>query len=170
MAISPVEDTQVVLLLTLYDPPKNNHQGGQLAGPVVSQMLSEILPYLGIPSTEDSSSSDSSSNITVPDVRNKTVAEAEKTLKNAGFTVKTYVKGDANNTLVADQTPKPGSSLAKNSIIIIYGEGSDVATSVTVPDLKGMNASQATSVLRNKNLNISIEGSRSSYYTRFCQR
>ena len=170
VAISPVEDTQVVLLLTLYDPPKNNHQGGQLAGPVVSQMLSEILPYLGIPSTEDSSSSDSSSNITVPDVRNKTVAEAEKTFKNAGFTVKTYVKGDANNTLVADQTPKPGSSLAKNSIIIIYGEGSDVATSVTVPDLKGMNASQATSVLRNKNLNISIEGSRSSYYTRFCQR
>ena len=170
VAISPVEDTQVVLLLTLYDPPKNNHQGGQLAGPVVSQILSEILPYLGIPSTEDSSSSDSSSSITVPDVRNKTVAEAEKTLKNAGFTVKTYVKGDANNTLVADQTPKPGSSLAKNSIIIIYGEGSDVATSVTVPDLKGMNASQATSVLRNKNLNISIEGSRSSYYTRFCQR
>ena len=167
VAISPVEDTQVVLLLTLYDPPKNNHQGGQLAGPVVSQMLSEILPYLGIPSTEDSSSSDSSSNITVPDVRNKTVAEAEKTLKNAGFTVKTYVKGDANNTLVADQTPKPGSSLAKNSIIVIYGEGSDVATSVTVPDLKGMNASQATSVLKNKNLNISIEGSRSSYYTRF---
>lgn len=169
VAISPVEDTQVVLLLTLYDPPKNNHQGGQLAGPVVSQMLSEILPYLGIPSTEDSSSSNSS-NITVPDVRNKTVAEAEKTLKNAGFTVKTYVKGDANNTLVTDQTPKPGSSLAKNSIIVIYGEGSDVATSVSVPDLKGMNASQATSILRNKNLNISIEGSRSSYYTRFCKR
>lgn len=167
VAISPVEDTQVVLLLTLYDPPKNNHQGGQLAGPVVSQMLSEILPYLGIPSTEDTSSSSSTSNITVPDVRNKTVAEAEKTLKNAGFTVKTYVKGDANSTLVADQTPKPGSSLAKNSIIVIYGEGSDVATSVTVPDLKGMNASQATSVLKNKNLNISIEGSRSSYYTRF---
>lgn len=169
VAISPVEDTQVVLLLTLYDPPKNNHQGGQLAGPVVSQMLSEILPYLGIPSTEDSSSSNSS-NITVPDVRNKTVTEAEKTLKNAGFTVKTYVKGDKNNTLVADQTPKPGSSLTKNSIIVIYGEGSDVATSVSVPDLKGMNASQATSILRNKNLNISIEGSRSSYYTRFCKR
>ena len=91
-------------------------------------------------------------------------------MKNAGFTVKTYVKGDANNTLVADQTPKPGSSLTKNSIIVIYGEGSDVATSISVPDLKGMNASQATSVLRNKNLNISIEGSRSSYYTRFCKR
>ena len=160
VAISPVEDTQVVLLLTLYDPPKSNHQGGQLAGPVVSQMLSEILPYLGIPSNENSSDSSSSDNlIVVPDVRNKTVSEAEKILKNSGFSTKTYVNGDANNTLVVDQTPKPGISLSKNSVIVLYGEGNDVATSVTVPDLKGMNASQASNTLKEKNLNISIEGS-----------
>lgn len=160
VAISPVEDTQVVLLLTLYDPPKSNHQGGQLAGPVVSQMLSEILPYLGIPSNENSSDSSSSDNlIVVPDVRNKTVSEAEKILKNSGFSTKTYVNGDANNTLVVDQTPKPGVSLSKNSVIVLYGEGNDVATSVTVPDLKGMNASQASNTLKEKNLNISIEGS-----------
>lgn len=160
VAISPVEDTQVVLLLTLYDPPKSNHQGGQLAGPVVSQMLSEILPYLGIPSNENSSDSSSSNNlIVVPDVRNKTVSEAEKILKNSGFSTKTYVNGDANNTLVVDQTPKPGVSLSKNSVVVLYGEGNDVATSVTVPDLKGMNASQASNTLKEKNLNISIEGS-----------
>lgn len=160
VAISPVEDTQVVLLLTLYDPPKSNHQGGQLAGPVVSQMLSEILPYLGIPSNENSSDSSSSDNlIVVPDVRNKTVSEAEKILKNSGFSTKTYVNGDANNTLVVDQTPKPGVSLSKNSVVVLYGEGNDVATSVTVPDLKGMNASQASNTLKEKNLNISIEGS-----------
>ena len=160
VAISPVEDTQVVLLLTLYDPLKSNHQGGQLAGPVVSQMLSEILPYLGIPSNENSSDSSSSDNlIVVPDVRNKTVSEAEKILKNSGFSTKTYVNGDANNTLVVDQTPKPGVSLSKNSVVVLYGEGNDVATSVTVPDLKGMNASQASNTLKEKNLNISIEGS-----------
>lgn len=160
VAISPVEDTQVVLLLTLYDPPKSNHQGGQLAGPVVSQMLSEILPYLGIPSNENSSDSSSSDNlIVVPDVRNKTVSEAEKILKNSSFSTKTYVNGDANNTLVVDQTPKPGVSLSKNSVVVLYGEGNDVATSVTVPDLKGMNASQASNTLKEKNLNISIEGS-----------
>ena len=160
VAISPVDDTQVVLLLTLYDPPKSNHQGGQLAGPVVSQMLSEILPYLGIPSNENSSDSSSSDNlIVVPDVRNKTVSEAEKILKNSGFSTKTYVNGDANNTLVVDQTPKPGVSLSKNSVVVLYGEGNDVATSVTVPDLKGMNASQASNTLKEKNLNISIEGS-----------
>ena len=160
VAISPVEDTQVVLLLTLYDPPKNNHQGGQLAGPVVSQMLSEILPYLGVPSSEDTSNNTNNSNntIIVPDIRNKTVAEAEKILKNAGFNPKSYIEGDSNNTLVVEQTPKPGAYLSKNSLIVLYGEGNNVSTSITVPDLKGMNASQATTVLRDKNLNIDIEG------------
>ncbi len=159
VAISPVEDTQVVLLLTLYKP-LGEHQGGQVAGPVVSQMLSEILPYLGIPSDSTNSSVTNSSNlIIIPDVRNKTVAEAEKTLKNSGFNVKTYVNGDSNTLLVKDQMPKPGASLAKNSMVIIYGEGSDVATSVTVPDLKGMNLSEATTTLKEKNLNINTEGS-----------
>ncbi len=157
VAISPIEDTQVVILVTLYDPPQNNHQGGTLVAPVVSQMLTEILPYLGIPST-DTETEDASNLITVPDIRNKTVAEAQKTLENLGFKVKTYVEGDVNSTLVTDQTPKPGASLQKNSIIVLYGEGSEVSTSVEVPDLKGMNASQATASLREKNLNINIEG------------
>ena len=157
-AIAPVEDTQVTLLLTLYDPPANNHQGGTLAGPVVSQMLSKILPYLGIPSSEtaDSNSSDA---ITVPNVKEKTVTEAKKTLEDAGFTVKTYVKGDPNSILVSEQNPKPGSQLSKDSIVVLYGSDSNVATSISVPDLKGLTASQAKTTLRDKNLNINIEGS-----------
>lgn len=160
VAISPVEDTKVVLLITLYDLPENNHSASSTAAPAVSKMLAEILPYIGIPSSNTSTESSSSENlITVPEVRNKTVTEAEKVLKEAGFTVKTYVKGDSNNLLVKDQTPKPGNSLPKNSIIILYGEGSEVSTSVSVPDLTGMNASQATNAVKAKNLNISIEGS-----------
>lgn len=160
VAISPVENTQVVILLTLYDPQGKSHQGGQVAGPVISQMLTEILPYLGIPSDNTVTNNTSSSNlITVPDIRNKTVAEAEKTLKNAGFTTKTYVDGDSNTILVEDQMPKPGSLLPKNSIVILYGQGSTASTSVAVPDLKGMSASQATNTLKAKNLNINMEGS-----------
>ncbi len=160
VAISPIEDTQIVLLLTLYDPQgKNGHQGGQVAGPVVSQMLTEILPYLGVPSDDNSSNqSNSNHSIIVPDVRNKTVSEAEKILKQSGFTTKTYIQGDANTLLVEDQTPKPGSMLAKNSIIVLYGQGSSISTSVAVPDLKGMNASEASNVLKSKNLNINMEG------------
>ena len=82
-----------------------------------------------------------------------------KVLKSSGFNTKLYVNGDANTLLVADQTPKPGSTVPKDSIVVLYGQGSDISTSVTVPDLKGMNASEATNVLKSKNLNINIEGS-----------
>ena len=160
VAISPVEDTQVVLLLTLYKPEgKNGHNGGLVAGPVVSQMLSEILPYLGIPSDPSTTSNSNNNLITVPDIRNKTVTEAEKALKEIGLSTKTHINGDSNTLLVEEQNPKPGSTLPKNSVVILYAEGSNISTSVTVPDLKGLNASQATSVLKSKNLNINIEGS-----------
>ena len=154
IAISPVEDTQIVLLLTLYKPPKDNHQGGQLAGPVVSQMLTEILPYLGIPSSTEVNDDDSL--ITVPEIRNKTIAEAEKILKDAGFTTKITTSNNKNSTLVTDQVPKPGVSLSSGSIIMLYDQ--DTRTSTTVPDLTGKSAYQATTELRNSNLNISIEG------------
>lgn len=160
VAISPIEDTQVVVLLTLYDPQneKYGYQGGSVAAPVVSQMLTEILPYLGVPS--DATDNTNSENlITVPDVRNKTITEAKKILSDAGFTCKVTSSVDENATLVADQTPKPGAQLSSNSIIMLYGEGNTIATSVSVPDLSGMNLSQATNALREKNLNISVTGS-----------
>lgn len=159
VAISPVENTQVVLLLTLYDPSNGNYQGGQVAGPVVSQMLSEILPYLDVPSDSTETSFDSSDLITLPEIRNKTVAEAEKVLKNAGFnTIKISCSGDKNSTLVADQVPKPGIQLQESATIMIYSNNDTTRTSVTVPDLKGMSASQATNTLKSKNLNIRIDG------------
>ncbi len=160
VAISPIEDTQVVILLTLYDPQNKEYgyQGGSVAAPTVSQMLSEILPYLGIPSdATDNTNTDNL--ITVPDVRNKTVTEAEKLLTDAGFKCNIHCSGDKNSTLTADQSPKPGSQLSENSIIVLYGEGDTSATSVSVPDLSGMNLSQAVSALRAKNLNISVTGS-----------
>lgn len=154
VAISPVEDTQVVLLLNLYKPPKSNHQGGTLAGPVVSQMLSEILPCLGIPS--DAESTEDENLITVPEIRNKTITEAEKILQEKGFTTKISTSNDKNSTLVVDQVPKPGVSLSKDSTIMLYDQ--DTRTSTTVPDLTGKSKYQAATELKNANLNISVEG------------
>ncbi len=161
VAISPIEDTQVVILLTLYDPQNKEYgyQGGSVAAPVVSQMLSEILPYLGVPSDTTEEDNRSENLITVPDIRNKTITEAKKALTDAGFDCKVITSGDENSTLVADQNPKPGAQLSADSIIMLYGEGNTVSTSVSVPDLSGMNLSQAKNALKSKNLNISVTGS-----------
>ena len=47
-AITPVENTKLVVLMTMYDPQNGLIHGGQVAGPVVSQILKEVLPYLEI--------------------------------------------------------------------------------------------------------------------------
>ena len=161
VAISPIENTEVVLLLTLYKPQGKSHQGGTIAGPVVGQMLSEILPYLEVSSEETTTSdttSGSNSTKTLPNVTSKTVTEAKKILEEYGLTASYSVSGNANSLLVTDQVPKPGTQLLSGSIVKLYSEENNVRTSVTVPDLKGMSAAQATNSLKSKNLNISIEG------------
>ena len=164
VAISPVENTQLALLLTLYNPDPENkingHQGGLVAGPVVSQMLSEILPYLNIPSDSNGEEDNDYDLITLPNVKNKTVAEAEKVLEDSGFNnVNIVCSGDKNTSLVGEQVPKPGSGLQDSAIIMIYSTEDTTRTSVEVPDLQGLSASEATKVLKDKKLNISIDGS-----------
>ena len=158
IAISPIVDTKVAILVTLYNPTKDSHEGGAIAAPVVSQILSEVLPYMEIPSDSELQSNTTDNNVTVNDVRNKTVTEAVKILENAGFDVQINVSGDANEVLVTDQVPKPGVSLLKGSIVCLYTEENDVRISVNVPNLKGKTLSQARSALKDKNLNISYEG------------
>ena len=50
IAISPVENTKIVLLVILKNPTGKQHKGGQIAAPTASKMLAEILPYLGVES------------------------------------------------------------------------------------------------------------------------
>lgn len=152
-AIAPVEDTQLVLLLTLYDPPIHNHNGGTLAGPVVSQMLTEILPVLGIPSDTETSNDDL---ITVPEIRNKTITEAEKILKEKGFITQISTSNDKNSTVVVEQMPKPGSTLSKGGLVMLYDQDTQIST--TVPDLIGLGKYNATDALKKANLNINIDG------------
>lgn len=166
VAIAPTEKPEICLLIAVHNPNPNkegSHQGGQVCGPVVSQMLSEILPYLGLTSSNAQTSTDTveedTSYATVPDIRNKTVTEAEKILKQAGFTTKVNISGDKNSTLVTDQTPKPGSSIPKNSIIVLYTEENDTRVSVKVPDFKDKTLAQAENMAKANNLNITTEGS-----------
>ena len=60
LAISPVENTKIVLLVILKSPGEGvNHNGGQIAAPTAGKMLSEILPYMGIETGNKDSNSNS---------------------------------------------------------------------------------------------------------------
>lgn len=160
VAVAPSNDAEIVLLVILYEPQTSSAFGSTLAAPIASDMLSEILPYLGIAS-EDSSNNTSTSNqlVSVPDVTNKTLTEAIKTLKNAGLKVSYSDVADSNSTLVKEQVPAANTSLYKNSTIALYTNKNSVRTSVTVPDLTGYTLAQARSILSNLNLNLKYIGS-----------
>lgn len=159
VGISPVQNPEVVALVTLYDPQgKAGHQGGTIAAPVVSQILSEVLPYLGVPS-DDLSSDEGTNTITTTtllDVRNKTLAEAKKIIEDAGFTCN--ISGEDTSLLVTDQVPKPGTALVNGAIVNLYSKGNEARISQEVPDLKGMSYLQAKSALKQRNLNIHVTG------------
>ena len=51
---APIEDPQVVILVTLYNPTgEGGHQGGGVAAPVGGQLFSEILPYLEVEKSQN---------------------------------------------------------------------------------------------------------------------
>lgn len=151
-AITPVESPEIVVLLTLYGPQGDLTGGGSIAAPVVAQILSEVLPYLGIPSNDTDSEMETTS---VSNVENKTIAEARKILEKQGFECITDGNDDE---IVTDQMPVAGTALIEGSVIKLYTESSDTRMSQTVPNLKGMSLSEAKAALNNKNLNIKYTG------------
>ena len=156
MGIAPSENPELCILVCLYGAKgPNGHFGGTITAPVVSQILTEVLPYLGIPA--DDLSTSSSSNVTVPDIRNKTIAEAKKVLEGLGITAILPANIDTSS-IVTDQVPKPGTSLSINSTVNLYSAENEARTSVQVPNLKDLSLSAAKTTLRNKNLNINATG------------
>lgn len=159
IGISPTENPEVVVLVTLYDPKgSSGHQGGTIAAPVVSQILTEVLPYLGVPSDDLSSSTGNTtvSTTNLPDVRNKTVTEAKKILENAGFNCR--FSGTDASQVVTDQVPKPGTSLINGASVNIYTAENEARVSRQVPNLKGMSYTEAKNTLKSNNLNIHVTG------------
>ena len=155
VAISPVESPEIVVLVTLYGPQGEYNSGSTVAAPVVAQILKEVLPYLGV--TSDTTEEDEApETISLPNIENKTVAEAQKILENLGFECSTSGKSDS---IVSKQMPVAGTELIEGSIIKLYTEEDDTRISQTVPNLKGMYLSEAKAELKNKNLNIKYSGS-----------
>ena len=163
IAMSPTVNTQVVVLVTIYDPKGVSHQGSQVAGPVVKQILQEVLPYVGVASNttfDNNSQSNNSNKATIlPDVTNKTISEAKELLSNSGFRIKITGDEDESSTLIVDQMPKPGVSLLEDSTIYLYTSNNNVRTPTTVPDFKGMSYAQVMNSIQASNLNVIIDGS-----------
>ncbi len=116
LGVAPIDNPQVVLLVTLYNPTgEGGHQGGGVAAPVGGQILSEVLPYLEVNKVEEDEIVEE---VQAPDVLGKSLAEAEKILKENGLEAVYEIEGeeiDKENTFIKEQTPKAGIKVNKGS-------------------------------------------------------
>ena len=94
------------------------YYGGQVAGPVMKELMSNILPYLGVEPeySEAELQLDEVKKITVGDYVSMKTSEAKNKLMNDKF--EPVVSGDGET--VVDQFPKSGSELNINSKVILY--------------------------------------------------
>ena len=162
VAIAPAENPELVILVAVYKPSGVNPYGSTVAAPIVSKMLSEILPYMGIASENSDSSGATTSTIKtekLPDVTNKTLTEAKKTLENLGYKVVCEDTKNSNSILVTEQVPLKDTEVLDGATVVLYTEENTVRTSVTVPNLIGMTLSEAKQRLSEKNLNVLYSGS-----------
>lgn len=105
VGVSPSDNPEIIIFVALYGTSKDS-SGGRYAAPVASNILKEVLPYLGIsPDKIDVSTSSGNSTVAIPDIKNKTVAEAQKILTNSGFRAEFSITGNKNEVLVTDQVP-----------------------------------------------------------------
>lgn len=113
-AFAPADDPEVIMLVMVDDPQGEKFYGSQVAAPVCTQVLSEVLPYLGFfPEYTDEELAELE--VSVPNVEYHTVSEAKQTMSALGLEVNVVGDGDT----VLRQSPT-GVSIERGGTIVFY--------------------------------------------------
>jgi len=116
LTFAPAEHPEV-LALVLIDEPQGAYYGGQVAGPVMKELLENVLPYLGIAPkySEAELEMDGVAQVTVPDLKGLTVTAAKKTLS----TLHLEAHFDGTGDIVTSQMPLPGEQINQGAKILM---------------------------------------------------
>lgn len=116
LTFAPAENPQV-LSLVLINEPQGNYYGGSVAGPVMKELLNNILPYLGIETiyNEKELEMKEVQKITVPDFVGMTVQEAKQMLYESEIDYEIQGEGET----ITSQFPKAGEEINKNTKIFL---------------------------------------------------
>lgn len=155
--VAPVNDPEVVVIFSLYDPRgTQGHQGGTVCAPVVGNIIDETLRYLDINPSYTVEETNTEETI-VTDVTGKKYSEAKKIFEQAGFNIASDndIKDDE---IIQEQIPKAGASLISGATIRVYTDTTKTKQTTTVPDVRGKSKKKAISALKSSGLNIRIIG------------
>jgi len=161
VAVAPVEDPQLVVLTIIDEPRTGSYYGGVVAAPVVRDIMSYSLRYLGV-NPDNTNSSNVSSKVAIPEIRNMKISQAKEILSKSGLKYRLAIKEEVSpETIVIDCFPKPGEKLSKGSDIILYVQQKN--SEIKMPDLKGKTMEESGKILTGLGLNPSYTGTGKVY-------
>lgn len=154
VAYAPADDPQIAVIIIVDEPTSGPVYGSTVAAPYVSNLLSFVLPYMGI-EPQYSENEMGAVEVNLVNYVGSTVANAKSDLSSRGIQCSVVGSGDT----VTAQIPEPGSSVMKESgKVILYTGGEEPQADATVPDLIGKTVEAANRLVTNAGLNISIKG------------
>ncbi|MCX7746961.1 MAG: penicillin-binding transpeptidase domain-containing protein [Clostridia bacterium] len=157
-AFAPADNPEICALVILDYPDVYPHTGGMIAAPVAGKLVEDVLTYLNIQRVYTEKDKELMlEEVMVPDVRNMTIKDAEKLFKEHELTYKIEGNGNDKSAVIVEQLPKPGASVQKKSVVILY-TGKVKETIVLMPDLTSKSIPEATEVLKRMGVNIKVQG------------
>lgn len=152
--IAPCDDPEVALLCYFDTPdPDINYYGSAVAGPCFRNIMSEVLPYLGIEKmfAEDEMKQ---AETAIKDYTSMTLDEAKTSIEEDGLTAE--IVGSGNKVIA--QNPAAYSNVPAGGTVVLYTDQESRNTRVVVPDFSGCSMSDVNYLAAMHNLNLSIVG------------
>lgn len=159
VAILPVEDPQITVLVVIDEPKEGTQFGSESAVPIGSEIIKSAINYLGIAQNVNTSQNTSQELITVPELKNMSYTDATNTLKNLGLNpmFEKDIVVELESSVVAS-FPGAGQTAEKGSNIMLY-MNSKKDKDMSMPNLIGMTKEQAKVVLDTLELKYDFSGS-----------
>ena len=160
MCFAPADDPQYIMLITMDTPSRTTGtfpSGGNMVAPTASQIMSEILPVLGV---EPDYTADqlAGADAAVPNVVGQDLETAKARLENAGFAFRTVGGGPE----VTAQTPEGGAIVPNNASIILYLGEEKNNDRRAAPGVIGMTAAEANAAITNAGFIMRVTGATST--------
>ncbi|MBO4276820.1 MAG: PASTA domain-containing protein [Clostridia bacterium] len=150
VSFAPAADPKIAILVTVDEPTAGQYFGSAVAAPVVANILTEVLPHLGITPSADSENK----SIKLDDYRNAKTEDARAAIEALGL--KCVVKGTGRR--VTDQMPRFDTLLYNEGVVILYTDNTEIQPDVKVPNLLNSSPAAAIKSLINCNLNVTVTG------------
>lgn len=155
--VAPIEKPEIAVFVMLDEPKGEKYYGGAISAPVNSKIMADILPYLGFePSYTEEQLQKLA--ITVPDTVGSAIADA----KGKITTQKLEYKVVGNGEKVVRQLPAAGSKVISGGVVILYTEDGAEVTKATVPNFKGLSATEVNAAAARAGVNVEFSGNTST--------